>query len=295
MAELDPVETLASLTDVVRTFGLRTHKSLGQNFLLDLNITRKIARSAGLLDGYTVIEIGPGPGGLTRGLLLEGASRVVAIEMDRRCVEALAPLQEAAGERLEILQGDALRVDLSPFMTGPTKIVANLPYNIATPLIMGWLALLPRIESFTLMLQKEVGARFEAAPNTKAYGRVSVLTQWQVHVTTLFDVPPHVFSPPPKVMSSVVHFEARQAPLYPADPCALDRLLRRAFSHRRKVLRANLKALSSCIEDDLAACGITPNARAQEVGLEAFCGLARRLEGALLQDTSSDDGPDDVL
>jgi 16S rRNA (adenine1518-N6/adenine1519-N6)-dimethyltransferase len=295
MAALDPVEALPSLTDVVRTFGLRTHKSLGQNFLLDLNITRKIARSAGRLDGYTVIEIGPGPGGLTRALLLEGALRVVAIEMDRRCVEALSPLQEAAGNRLEILQGDALKVDLTPFITGPTKIVANLPYNVATPLIMGGLPLLPKIESFTLMLQKEVGARFEAAPNTKAYGSVSVLTQWQAHVTTLFDVPPHVFSPPPKVMSSVVHFDARRAPLYPADARALDRLLRRAFSHRRKVLRANLKALSSHIEDDLAACGITPNARAQEVGLEAFCALARRLEGALLQDTSLDDTADDVL
>lgn len=277
----DPLLGLDSLTDVVRRFDLRTHKSLGQNFLLDLNITRKIARSAGNLKGRTVIEIGPGPGGLTRALLLEGADRVIAIEKDARCVAALQEVVAASQGRLQVLEGDALTTRLTPFIQGPTKIVANLPYNIATPLIMAWLQEAASFESFTLMLQKEVGNRFEALPRTKAYGRVSILAQWKAQVETLFDVPPHVFSPPPKVMSSVVSFVPYPRPLYDVPAPLLDRLLKLSFAHRRKVLRANLKELSPSIPALLEQMGLSPNVRAEELTLETYCRLVLELQDPL--------------
>lgn len=277
----DALSRLDSLTDVVRRFDLRTHKSLGQNFLLDLNITRKIARSAGDLKGRTVIEIGPGPGGLTRALLLEGAERVIAIEKDARCVAALQEVVTAAQGRLQVLEADALTTCLTPFIQGPTKIVANLPYNIATPLIMSWLQDASSFENFTLMLQKEVGNRFEALPRTKAYGRVSVLAQWKTHVETLFDVPPHVFSPPPKVMSSVVSFTPYTRPLYDVPGPLLDRLLKLSFAHRRKVLRANLKDLSPSIPTLLEKMALSPNIRAEELSLETYCRLVLELQDPL--------------
>lgn len=274
----DPINDLESLSDVVRTFELRTTKVLGQNFLLDLNLTRRIARSSGLLAGRTVIEIGPGPGGLTRALLLEGAAKVIAIEKDPRCVAALAPLVDAAEGRLEVREEDALTLQLESLVTGTTKIVANLPYNIATPLIMNWLPHLHLLESMTVMVQKEVAERFEAEPRTKAYGRVSVLAQWYAAVHTLFDLAPHVFWPPPKVTSSVVSFVPHKAPPYGANPEALDTLLRHAFAHRRKVLRANLRPLHEDSAALLASLGLSQNARAEELTLESFCALSRLLQ-----------------
>ena len=273
----DPINNLESLADVVRRFELRTTKVLGQNFLLDLNLTRRIARSSGALEGRTIIEIGPGPGGLTRALLVEGASQVIALEKDPRCVAALAPLVEASQGRLEVRESDALTTPLRDLIQGPTKIVANLPYNIATPLIMGWLEDLHLLENMTVMVQKEVAQRFEAVPRTKAYGRVSVLAQWYAQVHILFDLPPHVFWPAPKVVSSVVSFVPHKTPPAPADPHALDSLLRHAFAHRRKVLRANLRPLCEDSAGLLNALGLSENVRAEELNLKDFCALSRML------------------
>jgi 16S rRNA (adenine1518-N6/adenine1519-N6)-dimethyltransferase len=272
---------LPPLREVIAAHGLLARKSLGQHFLLDLNLTRRIARAAGDLSGVTVIEVGPGPGGLTRALLMEGASRVIAIERDERCVRALADLAAAFPGRLDIVAGDALEIDAGELAraAGRTKIVANLPYNIATPLLLAWLADATAFESLTLMLQKEVAERLAAVPRTKAYGRLSVMCQWRCEVKMLFDVPARAFTPPPKVTSSVVHLTPRREPLAAADPDVLEKLVAAAFGQRRKMLRAALKSFASGYGADAAeileSARVAPTARAEELGVAEFCTLAR--------------------
>lgn len=251
---------------------------LGQNFLLDLNLTGRIARSAGTLAGHTVIEVGPGPGGLTRALLAEGATKVIAIELDRRAIAALHELAVAYPSRLEVIEGDALRQDMVALAgSGPARIVANLPYNIATPLLISWLPHVTRFESLTLMFQREVAERLAAEPRTKAYGRLSIAAQWRCAVKLLFDVPPQAFVPQPKVTSSVVQLLPRAEPLAPADPATLERVVATAFNQRRKMLRAALKPLRGDAEAWLMANNIDPTRRAEELSVAEFCALARTL------------------
>jgi 16S rRNA (adenine1518-N6/adenine1519-N6)-dimethyltransferase len=268
---------LPPLRDIIARYGLDARKSLGQNFLLDLNLTRRIARGAGTLTGVNVVEIGPGPGGLTRALLLEGARQVTAIERDERCVAALGELEAAFPGRLRIVAADALEVDPASLVPAPRKIVANLPYNIATPLLLAWLRHASAYESFTLMFQKEVALRLAAKPRSKDYGRLSVVTQWLCEVQLLFDVPPQAFVPPPKVTSTVVSLVPRAAPLAPCTLEALERVTAAAFGQRRKMLRGSLKTLLPRPEARLAKTGIDPTARAEELPVEAFCALARAL------------------
>lgn len=268
---------LPPLREVIRRFELSARKSLGQNFLLDLNLTARIARAAAPLDDANVIEIGPGPGGLTRALLLAGARQVVAVERDPRSVAALAELAAAFPGRLTIVEGDALAIDAASLAPAPRKIVANLPYNIATPLLLGWLRTAEAFESMTLMFQKEVALRLAAAPRSKEYGRLSVMAQWRCAVRRLFDIPPRAFVPPPKVTSSVVQLVPRAAPLAPCGADELERVLAAGFGQRRKMLRQSLKPLGLDAEALLAAAGIAPTARAEELSVAEFCGLARAL------------------
>jgi 16S rRNA (adenine1518-N6/adenine1519-N6)-dimethyltransferase len=265
---------------VIATHELAAKKSLGQNFLLDLNLTAKIARLAGDLTGADVLEIGPGPGGLTRGLLAEGARHVLAIEKDPRCMPALAEIAAAYPGRLETINGDALTVNPLEHLTQPIKIAANLPYNVGTELLVRWLTppeWPPFWESLTLMFQREVAQRIVAAPGSKAYGRLALLAQWRTDAKIVLELPPEAFSPPPKVNSAVVHLTALPAPRYPADPGTLNKVVAAAFNQRRKMLRSALKSVSPDIEDHLNAVGIKPTERAEQVGLEAFCALARSL------------------
>jgi len=284
VTEPDPVAALPPLRSVIAEHGLAARKSLGQHFLLDLNLTRRIARSAGELAAGTVIEVGPGPGGLTRALLLEGARRVVAVEKDRRCGEALAPLLAAAGGRLTLLEADALTVD--PAALGPTPriIVANLPYNVGTALLTTWLQRLAEspgsLDRLVLMFQREVAERLVAAPRSKAYGRLAVLTQWLCQADIAFDVPASAFTPPPKVVSSVVRLQPRPAPLAPCGLRSLERVTAAAFGQRRKMLRQSLKSLGTPPGPLLAAAGLPETARAEELSVEDFCALARGLEAA---------------
>ena len=265
---------LPPLRDVIKRHALDARKSLGQNFLLDLNLTRRIARAAGPLDQSDIIEIGPGPGGLTRALLLEGARRVVAIERDRRCIGALAELAEAFPGRLIVVEGDALTLDPITLTTAPRKIVANLPYNIATKLLVDWLHVIDGYERLTLMLQKEVAERLAAKPRSKAYGRLSVLTQFLCAVELMFDVSPQAFVPPPKVTSTVVNLTPLALPLAPCRIGDLERVTAAAFGQRRKMLRASLKTLGDDPIALLEASGIAPTARAEELSVETFCALA---------------------
>lgn len=271
-----PAPELAPLREVIRRFDLGARKTLGQNFLFDLNLTRRIARAAAPLEEVSVVEIGPGPGGLTRALLLEGARHVTAIERDRRCVAALAELAAAFPGRLAVIEADALEIDPASLVPAPRKIVANLPYNIATPLLLGWLANIGAYRSLTLMFQKEVAQRLAAAPRAKAYGRLSVLTQWLCEVQLLFDVPPQAFVPAPKVTSTVVQLTPRAEPLAPCRQEDLERVTATAFGQRRKMLRASLRPLAGGDTlSALAATGIEPTARAEELSVEDFCALAR--------------------
>ena len=270
-------DPLPPLREVIAAHGLSARKSLGQNFLLDLNLTRKIARQAGDLSGSDVLEIGPGPGGLTRALLMEGARKVTAIERDRRCIEALAQVQAAYPGRLDVLEGDALALDPSAQLTPPVRIVANLPYNVGTELLVRWLDVAewpPFWTSLTLMFQKEVAERITAGPGTKAYGRLSILAQWRCDARIVMEVPPQAFTPPPKVTSAVVHLSALPGPRHPADRGKLQMIVARAFGQRRKMLRAALKPLGPDIEDRLQAAGIPPTARAEEIDLARFCALS---------------------
>jgi 16S rRNA (adenine1518-N6/adenine1519-N6)-dimethyltransferase len=267
---------LPPLRDVIRRFGLDARKSLGQNFILDPRLTAKIAAASGDLTGARVVEIGPGPGGLTRAVLEAGAAEMVAIERDDRCVAALQELAEAYPERLRIIPGDALALDPAELIAAPRRIVANLPYNIATPLLVGWLRRIQAYESLTLMFQKEVAARLVAAPGTGAYGRLSILVQWLTEPRIMFDVPPGAFLPPPKVTSSVVHLVPRPTPLAPADFAAIEKVTAAAFGQRRKMLRSSLKSLGVDPAPLIEAAGVPETARAEELPVEAFCAMARR-------------------
>ena len=275
MAALDG---LPPLRDVIQRHGLDARKALGQNFLLDLNLTQKIARTAGSLEGVTVIEVGPGPGGLTRAILALGAKKVIAIERDSRCVPALAEIGAHYPDRLQVIEGDALK---TPFETladgGPVKIIANLPYNVGTQLLVNWL--LPQRwppfwQSLTLMFQREVGLRIVAEADDDHYGRLGVLCGWRTRARMAFDVPPQAFTPPPKVTSSVVHLEPVESPI-PCSVSALEKVTHAAFGQRRKMLRQSLKPLGG--EALLAKADIDPQRRAETLSVEEFCRLANCL------------------
>ena len=275
------IDDLPPLREVIKRHGLSARKSLGQNFLLDLNLTAKIARAAGDIGHADVLEIGPGPGGLTRGLLASGARKVVAVEKDERCLPALEEIAAAYPGRLEIVHGDALEIDVTRHLKPPVKIAANLPYNVGTALLTRWLDppdWLPFWESLTLMFQREVAERIVARPGSKAYGRLSLLGEWRSEARIVMDLPPQAFTPPPKVRSAVVHLVARPEPLYPADPKVLRNVIAQAFQQRRKMMRASLKGFPD-IETALENAGIDPKSRAETVDLERFCALARALEG----------------
>ena len=280
---LSALDNLPPLRDVIRRHELAAKKSLGQNFLLDLNLTGRIARAAGPLDGVTVIEIGPGPGGLTRALLIAGAKKVIAVERDDRAIAALNEVAEAAPGRLDIIAGDALEFDATKHIAGgPVRIAANLPYNIATILLVNWLTIEPWppwYDRMTLMFQREVAERIVAEPGSKAYGRLSVLSGWRTQAKILFDINPSAFVPPPKVTSSVVEFIPRANPL-PCSRRALERVTEAAFGHRRKMLRQSLKSLGVEPLPLLAAANIAETARAEEIPVEGFVALARALEAA---------------
>ncbi|WP_339766454.1 16S rRNA (adenine(1518)-N(6)/adenine(1519)-N(6))-dimethyltransferase RsmA [uncultured Pseudosulfitobacter sp.] len=275
---MSTIDNLPPLRDVIETHELRARKSLGQNFLLDLNLTAKIARQAGDLTGCDVLEIGPGPGGLTRGLLSEGARRVLAIEKDPRCLPALAEISDAYPDRLQVIEGDALEIDPLQFLTPPIRVAANLPYNVGTELLVRWLTPKdwpPYWQSLTLMFQREVAHRIVAEPGSKAYGRLALLAQWRADAQIVLNLPPEAFTPPPKVSSAVVHLTALPQPRFPADAAVLNRVVAAAFNQRRKMLRAALKGVAPDIEDRLLAAGIQPTERAEQVSLEGFCALAR--------------------
>jgi 16S rRNA (adenine1518-N6/adenine1519-N6)-dimethyltransferase len=276
------IDSLPPLRDVIARHDLRARKALGQNFLLDLNLTARIARQAGDLTSCDVLEIGPGPGGLTRGLLAEGARRVLAVEKDARCLPALAEIAAAYPGRLEVLNADALEIDALAHLTPPVRIVSNLPYNVGTELLVRWLTppeWPPFWQSLTLMFQREVAERIVAKPGSKAYGRLAILAQWRCEARIVLRLPPEAFTPAPKVSSAVVQFTALPAPRYPADPAVLSRVVAQAFNQRRKMLRASLRELAPDIEDRLREAGITPTDRAEDIGLEHFCALARLLAG----------------
>ncbi len=271
-------DPLPPLREVIARHGLSAKKALGQNFLLDLNLTSKIARQVPDLAGSDVLEIGPGPGGLTRGLLSEGARRVLAVEKDTRCLPALAEIEAAFPGRLTVIHGDALEVDPLAHLTPPIRVAANLPYNIGTELLVRWLTpphWPPVWQSLTLMFQREVADRIVAQPGGKAYGRLAVLAQWRAEARIVMTLPARAFTPPPKVDSAVVQVEALPEPRFPADPKVLERVVAMAFNQRRKMLRAALKGLGPDIEDRLRAAGIAPTDRAEQVPLEGFCALAR--------------------
>jgi len=282
---------LPPLREVIARHGIAARKRLGQHFILDLNLTRRIARAAGPLGRANVIEIGPGPGGLTRALLAEGARRVVAIERDPRCLAALAEIVACHPGRLDVVAGDALALDPAELCERPRKIVANLPYNIATALLLRWLDRIADYESLVLMFQREVALRLVAAPRTPAYGRLSVIVQWLCEAKILFDLPPRAFVPPPKVTSSVVLLVPRAQPLAPAAKPALERLTAAAFGQRRKMLRASLKTLGVPPEPLLAAAGIPPTARAEELSVADFCALARALVQPPVASAARQEGP----
>ncbi|TGD62870.1 16S rRNA (adenine(1518)-N(6)/adenine(1519)-N(6))-dimethyltransferase RsmA [Tabrizicola sp. WMC-M-20] len=274
------IDGLPPLREVIRAHDLVAKKQLGQNFLLDLNLTAKIARLAGDLTACDVLEVGPGPGGLTRGLLAEGARRVLVVEKDPRCVPALEEIAATYPGRLEIVQGDALELDVASRLTGPIRIVSNLPYNVGTELLIRWLSPAvwpPFWTSLTLMFQKEVAERIVAKPRTDHYGRLALLTQWRAEPKIVMHLPPEAFTPAPKVHSAVVHLTRLDQPRFPADAAVLSRVTAMAFNQRRKMLRSSLKGLGGDVEALLESVGITPTQRAEEIGLEQFCALAREV------------------
>jgi 16S rRNA (adenine1518-N6/adenine1519-N6)-dimethyltransferase len=274
------IDQLPPLHDVISTHSLNAKKSLGQNFLLDLNLTAKIARLAGDLEGYDVLEVGPGPGGLTRGLLASGARRVIALEKDPRCIPALIEIAEVYPGQLDIFNTDALDFDVRSHLTVPIRIVANLPYNVGTELLIRWLTPKdwpPFWSTLTLMFQKEVAERIIATPGSKSYGRLAILAQWKSNPKIMMELPPEAFTPPPKVHSAVVHFDALPEPRFPAPAGLLTSTVAMAFNQRRKMLRSSLKSASPNIENVLRDAGIEPTARAEEISLEGFCALARGL------------------
>lgn len=276
--------SLPPLRDVIARYGLAAKKSLGQNFLLDLNLTGRIARGAGVGPESVVYEVGPGPGGLTRALLEAGA-KVVAVEKDDRCIEALAEVQAVYPGRLDVVPADALKVDEAELLGGATaQVVANLPYNVSTVLLAKWLTSEtwpPFFSSLTLMFQREVADRIAAPPGGKEYGRLSVLSQWRTVPKRLFDIPPSAFVPQPKITSSVVHFSVLAEPVAPAELRDLKTVVDAAFNQRRKMLRSSLKGLGVDTERLLADAGIEPTLRAEVLSVEQFCALARALNAIL--------------
>lgn len=278
---MSTLDGLPPLREVIASHDLSARKSLGQNFLMDLNLTAKIARQAGDLQTCDVLEIGPGPGGLTRALLHEGARKVLVVEKDPRCLPALNDIAQHYPDRLEIIQGDALKIKVTDHLTPPVRVVANLPYNVGTELLIRWLTpntWPPFWESLTLMFQKEVAARIVALPGSKAYGRLSILTQWRADAKIVMEIPPQAFTPPPKVTSAVVHIKRREKMLFEANEKTLTHVVAAAFGQRRKMLRASLKSLSPDIEVHLTSVGIKPTERAENLSIEAFCALARALD-----------------
>jgi 16S rRNA (adenine1518-N6/adenine1519-N6)-dimethyltransferase len=272
---------LPPLRHVIRDLGLSARRSLGQNFLLDFNLTRRIARAAGPLDQATIVEVGPGPGGLTRALLLEGAARVLAIEKDTRCLPALEAIAARYPGQLEVIGGDALAIDYGGLaLQPPTRIVANLPYSVATPLLIGWLKTSPWppwFDRLVLMFQREVAQRIVAAPGGKDYGRLSVIAQWRTLPRILFGIPAAAFTPRPKVESSLVEFIPRAAPEPSCDVQRLERVTAAAFGQRRKMLRSSLRQLTPKSEALLQGLGIDPQARAEELNVADFCRIANAL------------------
>ncbi|HLI12454.1 MAG TPA: 16S rRNA (adenine(1518)-N(6)/adenine(1519)-N(6))-dimethyltransferase RsmA [Alphaproteobacteria bacterium] len=271
----DPSHLLPPLRDIIARHGLVARRSLGQHFLLDLNLTRRIARAAGDLTSGTTIEVGPGPGGLTRALLELGAAHVIAIERDARCIAALGELAAAYPGRIEAVEGDALALPAAALGQPPRRIVANLPYNISTALLLRWLGEIGGFESLTLMFQREVAERLLAAPGGKDYGRLSVMTQWLCQVERLFDIGKEAFVPPPKIISTVIRIVPRREPLAEAARDDLERITAAAFGQRRKMLRASLRQLGVDSEALLATAGVAPTARAEALRVEEFCALAR--------------------
>jgi 16S rRNA (adenine1518-N6/adenine1519-N6)-dimethyltransferase len=270
----DGVAALPPLREVIRAWQLDADKRLGQHFLLDLNLTAKIVRAAGDLSGMTAIEVGPGPGGLTRPLVESAAARVIAVERDPRCVAALQSVVAAAQGRLTIIHGDALEADLAALAPAPRAIVANLPYNVATPLLIGWLRQASAFASMTLMFQREVALRLIAAPRSKDYGRLSVMTQWLTEATLVFDLPAAAFTPPPKVVSSVVRLAPRAMGPDEPDFAVMERVVAAAFAQRRKMLRAGLRGFTPDPIALLEAAGIDPTARAEELSVADFRTMA---------------------
>jgi 16S rRNA (adenine1518-N6/adenine1519-N6)-dimethyltransferase len=275
-------DQLPPLREVIARHGLSARKSLGQNFLLDLNLTRRIARAAAPLAGHTIVEVGPGPGGLTRALLMEGAERVVAVERDARVLPALAEIAAAFPGRLEVVEADALTVDWRELVGDrPAKVVANLPYNVATPLLLGWLTTEPWppwYRSLTLMFQSEVADRIVAPPGSKVYGRLSVIAQARARARALFDIDRRAFTPSPKITSTLVEIVPLDPLPMPCPIAALEKVTASAFGQRRKMLRASLKTLLADPEPLLARAGIAPTARAEELTVAEFCRLAQLYE-----------------
>jgi 16S rRNA (adenine1518-N6/adenine1519-N6)-dimethyltransferase len=274
---MSATDALPPLREVIRRHELSARKSLGQNFLLDLNLTGRIARAAGPLDGVTVLEVGPGPGGLTRALLAEGAN-VVAVERDQRAIAALGEIAAHYPSRLRVIEGDALTFDaMSHLGGGPVRVVANLPYNIATALLVSWLTVEPWppwYDRLVLMFQREVAERIVAKPGSKTYGRLSVLAGWRTEAKMLFDIAPSAFVPPPKVTSSLVQLVPRIAP-FACDRRALERVTEAAFGQRRKMLRQSLKQLGVDPIPLLERAGLDPTARAEDIPVQGFVALAR--------------------
>jgi 16S rRNA (adenine1518-N6/adenine1519-N6)-dimethyltransferase len=274
---MSTIDDLPPLREVIRRHALNARKSLGQNFLLDLNLTARIARAGGPLAGVTVVEVGPGPGGLTRALIAEGAARVIAVERDERAVAALAEIAARYPGRLGVISGDALDFDPRPLIgAGPARVIANLPYNIATALLVRWLTVEPWppwYDALVLMFQREVAERIVAIPGAKAYGRLAVLAGWRAEAKILFDVSASAFVPPPKVTSSVVRLVPRAAPL-PCDRAALERVTEAAFGQRRKMLRQSLRTLGLDPRPLLADAGIAETARAEDIPVAGFVALA---------------------
>lgn len=266
---------LPTISETIAKFDLAAKKSLGQNFILDLNITEKIARQGLPYSAdETLLEVGPGPGALTRGILLNGATHLLALEKDQRCLDALSPLQEASQGRLCVQEADALEIDFSTLSPKPLKIIANLPYNISTQLLLAWIEGVQHISGLVLMFQKEVALRLVATPRSKAYGRLSILTQLRFQAHIAFDLPPTAFKPAPKVTSSIVVFKPRGS--YPTGDlwCALKTVTRSAFAQRRKMLRKTLQPLFSTPEETLTTLGISPTARAEELSPDDFITLS---------------------
>lgn len=282
---MSQIDTLPPLRDIVQTYGLMAKKSLGQNFLFDLNLTSRIARAGGTLEGQTIVEIGPGPGGLTRAILAAGAQKLIVIERDRRCIPALQQIADYYPGRLQIIEGDALEINLRELVgDGSGRLISNLPYNVGTALLTNWLcdAQWPSWwSSMTLMFQKEVAERIVADENDTAnYGRLGVLCGWRTEAHMLFDIPPSAFVPPPKITSSVVHLIPRPSPL-PCKLTSLENVTRAAFGQRRKMVRQSLKSVSQDVASLLRAAGIVETVRAEEIPISGYVALANALDQQL--------------